>query len=142
MWRRISALAGLAFLGLGGTAIAQTGANIDEGDVGRFQIYAAPRAGSVAAEGIDRHHVFLLDSYTGEVFTRVGSGNTWAPYAGGLDMAAHPKGEGWGRPLFHLAIASSADTAGPMLLLTNTSTGASYTRNAKGDWERFMRGAP
>ncbi len=142
MLKRTVAVLALAALGVNGGLAAQAEANIDEGEIGRFQIYAAPRAGVVEKEGVDRHYIFLLDSYTGEVFTRVGSGNSWTPYAGGLDMAAHPKGEGWGKPLFHLAIASSGDSTGPTLLLTNTSTGASYTRSPKGDWVRFMGGAP
>ncbi len=42
----------------------------------------------------------------------------------------------------HLRVASSSliPVGDPTLLLTNTSTGATYTRSKGGDWLPFMRG--
>ena len=119
---------------------AQADANIETGGHGRFLVYTAPRSEATGEAFIDNHHVFMLDSYTGEVYTKVGDGEIWNPYAGGLDIGAHPEGEGWEKPVFHLAVATAAGASEPTLLLTNTASGATYTRSPDGEWIRFMRG--
>ena len=121
-------------------AAAQADVNIETGALGRFLVYTAPKSEATGEAFIDHHHVFLLDTYTGEVFTKVGEGETWNPYAGGLDIGAHPQGEGWPKPVFHLAAATAAGASEPTLLLTNTASGATYTRSPDGNWVRFMRG--
>ena len=126
--------------GVANFAAAQAEANIETGALGRFLVYTAPKSEATGEAFIDHHHVFLLDTYTGEVFTKVGEGQTWNPYAGGLDIGAHPQGEGWDKPVFHLAAATAAGASEPTLLLTNTASGATYTRSPDGNWVRFMRG--
>jgi hypothetical protein len=126
--------------GLVNFAAAQADANIETGDLGRFLVYTAPRSDATGEAFIDNNHVLMLDTYTGEVFTKVGDGETWNPYAGGLDIGSHPSGGAWDTPVFHLAVATASGSAEPTLLLTNTATGATYTRSPEGEWVRFMRG--
>ncbi len=126
--------------GVANFAAAQAEANIETGALGRFLVYTVPRSEATGEAFIDNHHVFMLDTYTGEVFTKVGDGDSWNPYAGGLDIGAHPTGGEWDTPVFHLAVATAMGGGDPTLLLTNTSTGATYTRSKGGDWLPFMRG--
>ena len=118
------------------SATAQTVAHITTGDQARFEIHTAPRDG--AAGHIDGHYSFLLDKRTAAVYTRIGQGQAWTQYAAALDIKAHPKGEEWKAPRFELSIISAPE-AEPVLLLVNTSSGATYTRSNDGTWARFMR---
>jgi len=117
---------------------AQAEANIKSGDADRYKVVTAARPDGKGPRLVDNYYVFLLDSHTGEVFTSVGTGEHWTSYAGGLDIGAFPKGEGWQPPRFSLAIAASQGSE-PTLILTNTSTGATYTRSKGGEWTPFVR---
>ncbi len=117
----------------GGTAVAQTDLNIDEGNADRYQVYTLVDQDTY----VEENRTFLLDTHTGAVFTRLGSGEHWTLYATGQDIASFPSGGGWEAPRFELAMASSAD-AESKLVLTNTSSGAAYTRSpASGEWSPY-----
>jgi len=135
-------LTAAAILGLSTWSVmsagAQTAAHITTGETGRFQIHTVPRG---APGHIDSHYIFLLDTKTAAVYTTIGQGNQWTQYAAALDIKAHPVGEGWQAPRFQLSIVRSPEASAPILLLVNTSTGATYTRSTSGMWERFTRGA-
>jgi hypothetical protein len=126
--------------GVANFAAAQADANIETGTIGRFVVYTAPKSESTGQAFIDNNHVFMLDTYTGEVFTKLGGAEEWNPYAGGLNIGDHPAGGEWDKPVFSLAVATDVGGGDPTLLLTNTTTGATYTRDKKGDWTPFMRG--
>jgi hypothetical protein len=111
-------------------------AHISTGGQGRFEIHTAPRDGAVGH--IDGHYSFLLDKQTAAVYTRIGQGQSWTQYAAALDIKAHPTGEEWKAPRFELSIINSPG-AEPILLLVNTSSGATYTRSNDGTWARSIR---
>ena len=117
------------------SASAQTDMYINAGDTDRFKLYS-PVDKDVFVE--DNREV-LLDSHTGAVYTRIGSGGRWTQYAEGHDIRVFPTGGEWDAPRFELAIVSSnGGTA--KLLLTNTSSGASYTRTpSSGRWSPYRR---
>jgi hypothetical protein len=118
------------------SAAAQAEALIETGAQGRYQIHTTPREGESGA--VDAHYFFLLDTRSAAVYTRIGQGVEWTQYAAALDIKAHPKGEEWKAPRFDLRIIS-APGADPILLLVNSSSGATYTRSNDGTWARFMR---
>ena len=130
-----AAIGGLSTWGTA-SATAQTVAHITTGGQGRFEIHTVAREG--AAGHIDGHRFFLLDKQTAAVYTRIGQGQEWTQYAAALDIKAHPTGEGWKAPRFELSIISTPG-AEPVLVLVNTSSGATYTRSNDGTWARFMR---
>jgi hypothetical protein len=118
------------------SATAQTAAHITTGEQGRFEIHTVIREGAVGY--YYGHHFFLLDTRTAAVYTRIGQGQQWTQYAAALDIKAHPKGEEWKAPRFDLSIIK-APGAEPVLLLMNSSSGATYTRAHDGTWARYMR---
>ncbi len=117
----------------GEAAVAQTDLNVDEGSVDRYQIYTLVDKDIF----VEDNRTFLLDTYTGAVFTRLGSGEHWTAFATGQDIASFPLGGEWEAPRFELAMASSTE-AESKLVLTNTSSGAAYTRSpASGEWSPY-----
>jgi len=122
----------------GETAVAQTDLNIDEGALSRYQVYALVDENTF----VENNREFLLDTHTGAVFTRVGSGEHWTLYANSQNVATFPSGGEWQTPKFELAMASSTD-AESRLVLTNTSSGAAYTRStASGEWSPYRGATP
>lgn len=122
----------------GETAGAQTDLNIDEGDISRYQVYALVNNDTF----VEDNRTFLLDTYTGAVFTRVGSGGHWTLYANSHNVATFPTGGEWQAPRFELAMATAID-ADSRLVLTNTSSGAAYTRSpASGEWSPYRGATP
>jgi hypothetical protein len=118
------------------SAAAQAEALIETGDRGRYEIHTVPKEG--VSGFVDEHHFFLLDTKSAAVYTRIGQGVEWTQYAAALDIKAHPRGEEWKAPRFDISIIS-APGAKPILLLVNSSSGATYTRSNDGTWARFMR---
>ena len=115
------------------SAVAQTDLNIDEGNTNRFLVYELAQEDAF----VEANRTFLLDTFTGAVYTSVGSGEHWTLFANPHDVAAFPSGGAWAAPRFELAMASSADSEAK-LVLTNTTSGAAYTRSpASGDWSPF-----
>lgn len=137
----ILAVTSAALLGAGAAspAGAQTASNIADGQAGRFLLYSADDIGGPSG-GIDGQVLFLLDSHTGDVFARVGNGESWATYAGGLDLKAFPRGEGWQTPRFSLRAIHNVDSTKSVLMLTNMASGATFVRSPQGDWVRYARG--
>jgi type II secretory pathway pseudopilin PulG len=130
-------LIGLMVVGLsfasGQTAVAQTALHADQGEADRYQIYSLVEPEVF----VENNRTFLLDSYTGAVFTRLGSGEAWTLYATGQNVSSFPTGGDWGTPRFELLMASTAETESK-LVLTNTTSGAAYTRSpASGDWSPY-----
>lgn len=120
-------------------AAAQSAAHITtSGEQGRFEIHTVLHEGKTGH--CDGHHFFLLDTKTAAVYTRIGQAEEWTQFAAALDIESHPKGEEWKAPRFDLSIIK-APGAEPILLLMNSSSGATYTRGKGGSWARFMRAA-
>jgi hypothetical protein len=130
-------LSGLMAVGIsfasGQTVVAQTNLHADQGEADRYLIYSLVEPEVF----VENNRTFLLDSYTGAVFTRLGSGEHWTLYASGQDVSSYPTGGEWGTPRFELIMASSVESESK-LVLTNTNSGAAYTRSpASGDWSPY-----
>jgi len=131
-------LSGFAALGLftmtSTAAVAQQQV-ADADRVDRYRLYIIDGDQSV----FEHDRMFLLDSQTGAVYRRVGSGERWAPFTKAHAISLFPRGGTWQEPTFELALGSSED-ATSRLLLTNVASGARYTRNPDtGEWIPFRR---
>ena len=122
-------------LSVGASSVSAQKHVADAGSVDRYEIYLVDNG----AELVEDDRVFLLDTQTGALYRRVGSGERWAHFAKAHDIESFPQGEAWPEPEFTLSIAKS-DGATPRLLLTNVSTGATYTLNpASHRWTPFRQ---
>ena len=131
-WNGVVALGLLAAVGTRAEAQQQVA---DANKVDRYRLYLLDED----RDAVEHEHVFLLDTQTGAVYRRVGSGNRWAHFTKPHIISQFPSGGDWREPEFELSLASS-DGAPSRLLLTNRSSGARYTRNPDtGEWIPFRR---
>lgn len=108
---------------------------VDAGSIDRYEIYFVDDGSTL----VENDRVFLLDTQTGAVYTRVGSGERWTPFAKAHDIRSFPRGGAWPEPEFALAVATS-EGATSRLLLTNVSSGATYTLSpTSGQWTPFRQ---
>ena len=107
----------------------------DAGSIDRYHIYMVDHG----EELVETDRIFLLDSQTGVLYRRIGSGERWTHFAKANNIESFLQGGTSAEPKFELAIATS-EGAISRLLLTNVSSGATYTLNqASGEWTPFRQ---
>jgi hypothetical protein len=122
-------------LSVGARSVSAQKHVVDAGSVDRYEIYFVDNGAAL----VEDDRVFLLDTQTGALYRRVGSGERWTHFAKANNIESFLQGGSSAEPKLKLAIATS-DGAISRLLLTNVSSGATYTLNqASGEWTPFRQ---